>query len=136
MESGAGDATGFQERRNPVPGRDDDQRYDDGDLYRPKAGRVPEELPTCRRRNGQKNKTQNLMPKRVDRLHRCRENVLDELPGRARQLLLRHDFILSKSGLVTADTRLYNQGNICSETAREPMALQLHQRSEGFAQTG
>jgi hypothetical protein len=58
------------------------------------------------------------MPQRMDRFHRRRQDVLHELSGRARQMLLRHDFIVSKSQLVPVCTRLYNQVNICSDGLR------------------
>ena len=48
------------------------------------------------RRNCKKNKAQNLMPERMDGLHRGGKNVFDELARLLRQMLVGHDFILSK----------------------------------------
>src|SRR5580693_748415 len=52
------------------------------------------------------------MPKRVDGLHGGGKNVLHELAGMLRQMLVWHNLILSNVELVPAPQRLYNQGNI------------------------
>jgi hypothetical protein len=75
------------------------------------------DIETEDRRNPQKNKADNLMPKRMNGFDRRRNNVFHEPCGLSRNLLAGHGFILSKGKLVPACPRLYNQGNISTEPA-------------------
>jgi hypothetical protein len=115
MESGTGNAPGFPERGNTVYRGNYNHGYD----YQQPAGSQCRAVPQGARAdndcNRKENKAQNLMPERMNRLYSSGNDVLYKLPGLPRQILLGHDFIVSKGRLVPAHTRLYNQGNIrCS----------------------
>src|SRR5665213_968175 len=115
MDSGAGNAPGFEKRRNAVSGCEDYQGNDDRELAGPDGSRVACDPKHRDRRKTEENEAQNFVPERMDGLYGRGENVLDELPGLPGQMLLGHYLILSKTRLVPANTRLYNQGNICPE---------------------
>src|SRR5579863_659969 len=112
MSSRAGDAPGFQERRNAVGCGHDDKRDNEHQPAGAHGSGASRHFPGCKRRNCKENKAQNFMPKRMDRLHRGGKNVLHELACLPRYLLMGHDLILSKVTLVPASLHLYNQGNI------------------------
>jgi hypothetical protein len=112
MSSGAGDTPGFYEGRDAVRSQHNDKRDDDCQSTRAHGSRVARYLPCTDRRKCKENKAQNLMPKRMDGLHRGGKNVLYELACLAGQMLAGHDLILPKVKLVPARVRLYNQGNI------------------------
>ena len=62
---------------------------------------VRSDFHTSNQRKHQENKAQNLMPERMHGLYSGRNNVLDELSGLPRQMLLWHDFIVSKANACT-----------------------------------
>jgi hypothetical protein len=100
MKSGAGDAPGLQKGRNSVSQGQQNQGYYQHQLERPHAVAGMDEVRAQTERKYQENKAQNLMPQRMHWLY-CRRNyVLDELPGLPRQMLVWHDFIVSKGMLV------------------------------------
>jgi hypothetical protein len=92
MDSGAGNAPGFEKRRNAVSGCQDYKGDDECKLTGPDGSQVachPKYRAPCK---CEENKAQDLMPERMDGLYRGRKNVLDELPGLASQMLLGHCF--------------------------------------------
>jgi hypothetical protein len=90
MDSRAGNAPGLEERRNTVSGCKYYEGDDEYQLAGADGGRVAYN-PKCRSpRKCEENKAQDLMPERMDGLYRSRKNVLDELPGLPRQMLLGH----------------------------------------------
>jgi hypothetical protein len=115
MESGTGNAPGFQERGDTVYRGNCNHGDDYRQPARAQSGVVPQGARADDHCNRKENKAQNLMPERMNRLYSGGNHVLYKLPRLPRQILLRHDFIVSKGRLVPAHSRLYNQGNIrCS----------------------
>src|ERR1035441_4220970 len=125
MRSGTRDPASFYKRRNAVSGGNDDERNNQHELHRAHSVGVPENLPGTDRRKYKENKAKYLMPQRMDRLYGGWKYVLYELARVLRQMLVRHDFILSKVKLVPACQGLYNQVNIskCSTVRRDVFAV-------------
>jgi hypothetical protein len=96
MESGAGNAPGFQERGDAVACHDENKRNENRQAYWAESGRIAGNLPARRCRNYEKNKANYLMPERMNRLYGRGKNVLDKLSRLFREGLTGHEFILSK----------------------------------------
>ena len=97
MRSGAGDAPGFKKRRNAVSGRHHYQGDDECQPAKSECGEFTYHIRDSDRCNCKENKADHLMPKRMDRLHGCREHVFHELARPPRQMLMDHDLIVSAS---------------------------------------
>jgi hypothetical protein len=90
MDSRAGNAPGFEKRRNAVSGCKDYKGNDEYKLPGPDGSRMarqPKYRTPCK---CEENKAQHLMPQRMDGFNRSRKNVLDELSGLPRQMPLGH----------------------------------------------
>ncbi len=96
MKSGAGNAPGFQKRRNAVAGHDQNKRDKNGEPYGSQVGRVAGNFPSRGSRNHEKNKANHLVPEGMNGLYRRGKNMFDKRSRLLREGLTGHEFILSK----------------------------------------
>ncbi len=115
----------FRKEEIPYTGGNYNQGDDQHQLARSHVSRDVRRAPApTMTANHEENKAQNLMPERMDGLYSGGKNVLDKLPGLPRQMLLRHDFIVSKGMTCTrAHSPVQSREYLLSEAATEPMAL-------------
>jgi hypothetical protein len=124
MNSGAGNAPGFQKGRNAIPQGQQNQGYYQHQLERPHAVAGMDKARAQAKRKYQENKAQNLMPERMHRLYSGRNNVLYELSGLPRQMFVLHDFIVSKRSACTGvASTVQSRKHLLSDEATQPMAL-------------